>query len=174
MRLVSPVLVREATAEDAAAVGEVHAEAWRQAYRDLFEPDWLTRFVDARRVRWDANLNDPAQAGDTILVAQRDRDVVAFAWSGPHPDNPADAELRAFYAHPTTWGTGVARALLDGVADTVADYRRVRLWAMAGANRARRFYAREGFTETGLIRERDFGDGRPVLELEYARRPATP
>ncbi|WP_424184788.1 GNAT family N-acetyltransferase [Actinokineospora sp. G85] len=170
MRLVSPVLVREATAEDAAAVGEVHAEAWRQAYRDLFEPDWLNRFVDAHRVRW----ADLGPAGDTVLVAQRDRAVVAFAWTGPHPDNPADAELRAFYAHPTTWGSGVARALLDGVADAVADYRRVRLWTMAGANRARRFYTREGFTETGLSREHDFGDGRPVLELEYARRPLTP
>ena len=51
-------------------------------------------------------------------------------------------------------------------------YRRVRLWTLSGANRARRFYARAGFEETGHTRERDFGDGRPVLEVEYLR-PAT-
>ena len=169
--MVPPVLVREATAEDAAAVGEVHAEAWHQAYRDLFEPEWLTRFVAERRVRWSTRMATPEFATDTLLVAERGDSVVAFAWFGPYPDKPADAELRACYAHPSVWGTGVSRALMDGVWDAVADYRRVRLWTLAGANRARRFYAKEGFAETGLFREHDFGDTRPVLQLEYAATP---
>ena len=46
MRVDLPVLVREATATDAVAIGEVHAEAFRVAHRDLFEPAWLHELVE--------------------------------------------------------------------------------------------------------------------------------
>ncbi|OLR89621.1 hypothetical protein BJP25_05780 [Actinokineospora bangkokensis] len=165
------MLVREATADDAAALGRVHAEAWHRAYRDLFEPEWLTRFVAERRGRWHARLADPAFDLAELLVAEQGAAVVAFAWFGPHADNTADAELRAYYAHPDAWGTGVAQTLFDNVREAVADRRRLRLWTLAGAHRARRFYAKEGFARTGLHRDRDFGDARPVREVEYALSP---
>ncbi|WP_175482989.1 GNAT family N-acetyltransferase [Actinokineospora iranica] len=165
----APVLVREATAEDAAAIGEVHAEAWRLAYGDLFENRWLPRFVEERRTKWTAQFAD--LGADSVLVAQRGDGIVAFARFGTHPDNPSDGELRAFYTHPSCWGTGVSETLMHGVWDNCEDIRRMRLWTLAGSTRARRFYLRIGYTETGLIRERDYGDGRPVLEIEFARRP---
>ncbi|MGQ0837963.1 GNAT family N-acetyltransferase [Actinokineospora sp.] len=172
MRVDAPVLVREATLADAAEIGEIHAEAWRLAYRDLFESRWLSQFAESRRAMWPRVMTDPEFAKSTVLVAQRGTRVVAFAGFGRHRDNVNDGELHALYAHPSVWGTGVAQTLLDGVWDSpvTESYRRLRLWTIAGANRARRFYTSAGFTETGLIRERDYGDGRPVLEIEYARR----
>ncbi|WP_018685165.1 GNAT family N-acetyltransferase [Actinokineospora enzanensis] len=172
MRVSAPVLVREATAADAAQIGDVHAESWRVAHRNLFEDRSLAVFAERRRARWMAGLAELAAAGtDTVLLAQRGDRTIAFAWYGPHRVKPHDAELHAFYAHPHVWGTGVAQTLLDEVFTGLGDYRRVRLWTLSGATRARRFYTRAGFTESGLIRERDYGDGRPVLEVEYARRP---
>jgi hypothetical protein len=50
-----------------------------------------------------------------------------------------------------------------------ARYRRIHLWTITGANRARHFYESFGFTQTTKTREQDFGDGRPVLEVEYLR-----
>jgi GNAT superfamily N-acetyltransferase len=89
----------------------------------------------------------------------------------PFRPRPGEGEIYGFYAHPSVWGTGVAGTLMDGTWDALTDagYRRVRLWTLAGANRARRFYTRYGFEESGNRRERDFGDGRPVLEVEYTR-----
>ncbi|MBM7772451.1 RimJ/RimL family protein N-acetyltransferase [Actinokineospora baliensis] len=171
MRVSAPVLVRDAGAADAAAIGEVHAEAWRVSHRDLFESRWLAAFVERRRGAWRDRLA-AQRPDDVVLVAQRGDRVVAFAWYHGHPDNRHDAELCALYAHPTAWGTGVAQALVDDVLLGATAYRRIRLWTLFGATRARRFYTRAGFAETGLIRERDYGDGRPVLEVEYARRPA--
>lgn len=184
MRVDAPVLLREATAADAASIGDVHAEAWRVAYRNLFEPRWLERFVAKRREQWSHRMASPAFAKTTLLVAVRGDQVSAFAYFGPHgrsPEPPAvrppsrpragEAEIYGCYAHPSVWGTGVAGTLLDGAWDVLTDagYRRVRLWTLAGANRARRFYSRFGFVESGHHRERDFGDGRPVLEVEYLR-----
>jgi RimJ/RimL family protein N-acetyltransferase len=178
MRVDTPVLLRDATVSDAASIGSVHADAWRAAYRDLFEARWLELFVEKRRKQWADRMAEPEFGKATILVAVRQDQIRGFAYFGPHGlltdpafEIPGDGEIYGFYAHPAVWGTGVAGALLDGALDTLIDagYRRVRLWTLAGANRARRFYRRAGFEETGATRERDFGDGRPVLELEYLR-----
>lgn len=171
MRVDVPVLLRDATESDAAAIGDVHADAWRTAYRDLFEPQWLARFVAKRKDQWVARMADPEFDQASLLVAVRRDRVCAFAYFGPHRTRRREAEIYGFYAHPSVWGTGVANALMNRTWETLVDsgYRGVRLWTLAGANRARQFYTRAGFTATGTTRERDFGDGRPVLELEYAR-----
>jgi GNAT superfamily N-acetyltransferase len=184
MRVDAPVLLREATMSDAAAIGDVHADAWQAAYRDLFEPHWLDRFVAKRRTQWARRMAAPEFAKATLLVAVRHEQVCAFAYFGPHgiapgpPKTippirvrPGEGEIYGFYAHPSVWGTGVSEALLNGAWDLLVDagHRRVRLWTLSGANRARRFYTRFGFAESGLTHERDYGDGRPVLELEYVR-----
>jgi RimJ/RimL family protein N-acetyltransferase len=168
----APLLVREATTADAAAIGDVHAEAWRVAHRDLVEPEWLRRFVAERRALWTERMAAREFARNTLLLAVRDDRVVAFVYFGPHSDGTPDGEIFDFYAHPSVWSSGVARTLLDSVSEWLRDagFRRVRLWTMAGANRARHFYESVGFAETRRTREHDFGDGRPVLEMEYLRR----
>lgn len=178
MRVDVPVLLRDATVSDAASIGAVHADAWKAAYRDLFEARWLEMFVAKRRDQWMDRMAAPEFVKTTILVAVRGDQVSAFAYFGPHGllgdptmEIEGDGEIYGFYAHPSVWGTGIAGTLLDGAWDTLMEggYPNVRLWTLAGANRARRFYRRHGFRETGATRERDFGDRRPVLELEYLR-----
>lgn len=167
----APLLVREATRDDAAAIGEVHAEAWRVAHRDLFDAQWLHRFVEERRTAWPDIMASRQHARNTLLLAERGDRVVAFTYFGPHPDGLPGAEILDLYAHPRAWGTGVAWTLMDAAWDHVreARFRRVRAWTMSGANRARHFYESFGFTQTHRQREHDFGDGRPVLEVEYLR-----
>jgi GNAT superfamily N-acetyltransferase len=169
MRIDAPTLVREAAIGDATAVGEVHATALLTAYQDLLEQDLLTELAQQRRQLWTSLMGTPEFARTTLLVAERGHRIVAFAHFGPHADSPVDAELYSLYAHPSVWGCGVAGTLLDNAWDLLvaAAYPRVRVWTVGGANRAHRFYTRFGFTETGRRREHDYGDGRPVLQVEY-------
>jgi ribosomal protein S18 acetylase RimI-like enzyme len=172
VRVDAPLLVREATTDDADAIGEVHAEAWRVAHRDLFESHALRQFVAERRDCWTDVMLSQDFARNTVLLAVRDDRVVAFVHFGPHQDGTPDGQIFDLYAHPSVWGRGVAAALMDTAWELLREtgFRRVRLWTMAGANRCRHFYASYGFEETGRTREHDFGDGRPVLEFEYLRR----
>jgi RimJ/RimL family protein N-acetyltransferase len=172
MRVGSPLLVREASVADAEAIGEVHAEAWRAGHRDLFEREWLERLAQRRRTLWASVLGDPRYRRNTMLVVERGHRVAGFVYFGPHREGRPDAEILDCYAHPSVWGHGVAATLMDTACETLRDsgFRRVRLWTMAGANRARHFYTSLGFEETGRRREHDFGDRRPVLEIEYAGR----
>jgi len=170
----APVLVREATPADATGIGEVHAAAWRSAYRDVFEAAWLQRLAAKRRNRWPDLMASDEFEPTTVLVAQRGPRIVAFVHFGPDSDGADDgpaARIHSCYAIPAEWGSGVAATLLDDAVQHIAEagYRLVRLRTLAGANRARRFYAREGFQETGFGREHDFGDGRPVMQVEYER-----
>jgi RimJ/RimL family protein N-acetyltransferase len=167
----APLLVRDATRQDAAAIGDVHAEAWRVAHRDLFDSRWLPRLVEQRRQCWDEIMSSREFARNTLMLAERGDRVVAFTYFGPHRDGMPNGEIFDLYAHPSAWGSGVAWTLMDAAWDLIRDarFRRVRAWTMAGANRARHFYESFGFTQTGSTREHDFGDGRPVLEVEYLR-----
>ena len=48
MRVDTLTLVREARAGDVAAIADVHAEAWRVAYRDLFESSFLAKQLEKK------------------------------------------------------------------------------------------------------------------------------
>lgn len=159
MRVDTLTLVREAHADDRAVIAEVHTEAWRVAYRDLFESSFLAKQLETVRRQWAA-----AKVAGNVLVAERGHRVVAFVHYGP-------GEIYDCYARPTAWGTGVSSTLLNQVLETLAEARArdVRAWTLSGANRARRFYRKLNFRESGRYRERDYGDGRPVMELEYVR-----
>ncbi len=160
MRVDTLTLVREARADDTPAIREVHLEAWRVAYRNLFESGFLTGQLDAVRAR---------DYPGTLLVAERGRRIVAFAHFGTADDGKG--EIYDCYARPTAWGSGAANSLLTHVLETLADtrHRDVRAWTLSGANRARHFYRKAGFRESGRYREHDHGDNRPVMELEYVR-----
>jgi RimJ/RimL family protein N-acetyltransferase len=169
MRVDTLVLVREARADDVPAIAELYAKAWQIAYQNLFEPKFLQRMVERGRRGWTDVLDGPGFAHQQLLVAERGPRIAAFAHLAPTVELDA-VEIKAFYAHPSAWGSGVAHTLIDGVWDALADRAdRVSFWTLSGFNRARRFYLTCGFTETGRTRETDYGDGRPVLEREYAR-----
>jgi ribosomal protein S18 acetylase RimI-like enzyme len=88
-----------------------------------------------------------------IHVAVLGERVIGYAGVGPERDPaapPDTGELYALFVHPDHWGTGAGRALTDAACDDLraAGCRTVQLWVLEANTRARRFYARYGFTET--------------------------
>lgn len=168
--------VRGATKADAAAIGEVHAEAWRVAYANVFTPGALAIAVSHRRNTGDAltaqlvaDCEPQLQDGSKLLVVVTDDRVVGFAHCGSGPGTALAPEIYACYVHPESWGTGAAQVLWTEIQaalppTTVAP--RV-LWTLAGAVRARTFYERRGWVLTGRTRDHDFGVGQVVPLVEY-------
>lgn len=158
------VAVRPAGPEDAAVVGEIHAESWAVAYAPFFEPAFAAGQIADRRTRW----SDRVRAGG-VLLGTVDGRPLAFTWAGPSPTRAGLAELYGCYAHPDGWGTGVAPALVAATLDGLAGFPAVHLWTLRDTAQSRRFYVKCGFAETGAVRDLDFGDGRPLAQLEYER-----
>jgi ribosomal protein S18 acetylase RimI-like enzyme len=174
VRVNVPLLVREATAADADVIGDVHAEAWRAAYRDLLEGAWLDHLVTRQRREWTSRISAGRTRRDTVLVAEREHKVAAFIHFGPHSEGLSEGEIFELSLHPTVGGRGVAPMLLDTAREMLAGagLRQVRVWTLGGTNHVRRCYEALGFEETGRRREHDLGDRRPVLQLEYRRSTA--
>jgi len=162
-------IVREATPDDADSIGEAHAEAWRIGYDELFPRPLLEAAVDVRRRMWVGLVSDPALGG-TLLVAEEAGEVVGFIHFGPASGNDEIGEVYGLYVLPSAWGTGSAQALMDrAVASLAESFTLAVLWTHAEAERARRFYAKSRWTETGDQRQETTWDGLAFPAVEYER-----
>lgn len=160
--------LRPATVADAPAAAALGL-AGMETYRAWAGPGWEPRADGPRRVA------ERLRHG-WGTVAEDGGDVVGFGAFEPAREQPRLGALVPGLAHvwavftaESHWGTGVATELLDAL---VAEMRRrglraARLMTPAGQARARRFYAREGWTEQGP----PYAVSELGLEIVELRRP---
>ncbi len=151
--------VRPPVADDAAALGAMHVQVWREAYAGVMPDDYLAEMdVDASVAKWRRIIADEkgsAAQDDRGTVAKLTRvaehvpsgDVVGFATFAPARDEdpPTPGELWAINVLAAHHGSGVADQLM---AATVGD-RPAYLWVVEDNPRAQAFYRRHGFEADG-------------------------
>lgn len=158
--------VRAAEAADGDVVGEIHAAGWAAAYAPFFTPDFAAANVADRLVRWHKRI---AKHPGEILLASLDGRPLALSWFGASPTRDGLAEVIGFYGHPGGWGSGIAAALMTDTVDRMRanGFTQAHLWTLRDTAQSRRFYTKCGFTESGATRSHDFGDGNPLIQVEY-------
>jgi GNAT superfamily N-acetyltransferase len=150
--------VRAASASDAEAIGEAHAESWLAAYVELFDHEFLVAAAESRRTGWRDLIGRLLMPPHRLLVGELDGRVVAVAHSVPS-DNPAAVEVCGFYAHPAAWGSGIAPALMrKSISDAGTAFDEAILWTFRDASRARHFYEKVGYVATGRERSEEVTD----------------
>ncbi|MGW5875856.1 N-acetyltransferase family protein [Nocardiopsis terrae] len=170
--------IREAHPDDAPAIAGVHVRSWQAAYRGMI-PDYALENLDSGRLAgvWSRRLTgDFIAPGAGVLVAEEDRAVVAFAGFVPGPDpedeNRSVVDLETFYSVPEVWGSGtnrkLARALHEAMAEGAAEQAVLRV--LVANARARRFYERQGWWDTGTVADETILRGTLVLPTALYRR----
>jgi ribosomal protein S18 acetylase RimI-like enzyme len=141
---VSELVVRQATAEDAAAIAGVHIQAWRETYARLVEPGELDALsVDVRAARWGSMLG----SGSAVWVSVLASEVVGFAsLDTSRTDRPRPLELGALYVLAEHHGSGAGQQLLDSAIGNSPAF----LFVAEDNPRATRFYERNGFAFDGV------------------------
>jgi GNAT superfamily N-acetyltransferase len=169
----SPVVVRPATVDDAAALGAVQVDTWQAAYRGII-PDLLLDGLaaDASAEQWAHRLAAPDSEVRLLVATSTDTaEVIGYVGLGACRDaDLADAgEVYALYVRPESWRSGVGRRLLDRATDELAGrYDEAVLWVLARYDPARRFYEACGWAEDGTGRVREV-KGYSVVEVRYRR-----
>jgi ribosomal protein S18 acetylase RimI-like enzyme len=94
---------------------------------------------------------------------------VGVGISGRDPVDPGVGHVSKIYVEPFFWRLGIARSLYESCLVDLRSrgFERASLHVLAGNRRARRWYERLGWTETGRPITQVHGH---VLELEYQRQ----
>jgi len=166
------VTVRLARAEDADEIGRIQVETWRAAYTGLMPDEAVAGFdVESQQRLWRERLGRTSPRGSATFVVEDSGEVVGFASVGASRDEDAEqeAELYAIYLHPSRWGTGIGRALLQRAEESMrsSGFRRALLWVLEGNERAERFYRAAGWEQDG--RKVEEFQGATVTELRYRK-----
>jgi ribosomal protein S18 acetylase RimI-like enzyme len=178
---VSPpeYVVRQADQADADAITVVHEAGWRAGYAHLFSQDVLERAIQKHCSRWARVLANPEFENTTLLVVlEHQQQIIGFAHFGPSGnelssyDLSGRAELYSFYVRPARWGTGAASVLMQQVIELLKrrGEKAVYLYTAAGTPRARRFYEKSGFRETGSTSVYQLLGEVPSADVEYVFR----
>ncbi len=165
--------IRVASADDVAALAQIHVLSWQQAYRGLLPDEYLDSLRWTQRIaRWRELIAGQDPPGSATLVVAEDDEVLGFAHVGPTRDDDnrgkAVGELVSIYLRPDAWGRGLGRGLLG---DAIALLKQAgnltaTLWVLEGNARAIRFYESNGWTPDGARKQATIA-GHPVTEIRY-------
>jgi ribosomal protein S18 acetylase RimI-like enzyme len=142
---MSDVIVRDATTVDSPAVARVHINSWRFAYQGIMPDEVLDSLTIEERIgQWNARIVD----WDVFVAVDGGR-VAGFCELLRRIDQPP--HIRALYIDPGDLRRGLGTLLVDEAAHRLraAGEDEVTLQVVAKNKRAREFYRRSGFIETG-------------------------
>ncbi|QGH70836.1 GNAT family N-acetyltransferase [Pseudactinotalea sp. HY158] len=168
------VTIRFANVEDAERIARVHIAAWRAAYTGIMSDQQLAGLDHELLMRrWHHDLATGFADG-AVLVAQSPQGTICGVASGGSPRDEVESgtlELWMLNCHPSSWGRGVGTMLLAELERQLADRGALDayLWVAARNSRARHFYAREGWCDTGATRLEERFDPA-ITEVRYAKR----
>jgi ribosomal protein S18 acetylase RimI-like enzyme len=166
------VRVREAVADDALAVAQVHVRSWQAGYRGLISQNYLDALCpEDRASRY--TFDRMTLTGPFTLVAVDDDAICGLVTTGKSRDTDLQeaGEIWAIYVDPARWGTGVGRSLMAAATNKLrcTGYGEASLWVLAGNTRARRFYELVGWQLDEADRTDVIGN-TPVYEVRYRRQ----
>ncbi|MHA7264665.1 GNAT family N-acetyltransferase [Arthrobacter sp. TMN-37] len=168
----SHAVIRPPLEQDARSLTEVHAAAWRAAYRGVMTDEFLDGMdLDRMSDGWRRGIATPAE-GTVPLLAEVAGEVVGFVIVGP-PDadaEPGTGQLYALNVHPSWWAQGIGSALFTAAEQKLGDlgYGRAFLWVEKNNHRAIRFYSSRGWLPDGGTLE-DTRFSPPVSESRHSR-----
>jgi len=163
-------LVTPAGPGDALDLARVHVRAWRETYPGMLPQSFLDRMLpEAHAARWVWRL---LHAEEITLAAEGPDGLVGYA-SGDTVSRrgpaAADAEITTLYVLKRAQGEGVGRALMTGLARTLAakDARSLVIWVLRDNLRARGFYEAMGGVVAGERMERVGGWSVPSVGYRW-------
>lgn len=136
---------RRASISDAAAIANVHDEAWHEAYAGMIPAKALRKMVSRRGADW---WQTALSRGVEVLVIEADRQIVGYVTMGKNrvESLDCDCEVYELYLLPVYQGLGFGRRLFQAAKEALAARGREKLvvWTLDDNDRAKNFYRGSG------------------------------
>ena len=135
-----PMVIRQATGDDARQIAEILVEDWKTAYRGIIDSDYLDSMnVEERYQR-------ELQRYRIYTVAAAGKEILGFAWNEMGDGEAEDCEIIALYVRYAMRKNGIGKALFQHSVDTfrAAGRKKMIVWCLRENNEARKFYEKMG------------------------------
>jgi GNAT superfamily N-acetyltransferase len=141
--VVSKLVLRQAVNSDAASIANLHAESWRSAYRGILSNDYLDDDIfTERQAYWQKCLDAPHPERRHVLLAEQDKNVIAFVSVFLDKEPEHGALLHNLHVLPNLKGQGLGRLLMREAAQwtLLQNVNQMHLWTFEANHEARKFY----------------------------------
>ena len=133
--------IRQAKAEDATSVAQVHAMSWNHAYRGLIPHKSLRTMINRRDITWWSRI---IQRSAAILVIDVGGKIVGYATLGRNRTEKlkASGEIYELYVLPEYQGIGLGTKLFNAARSMLKNHGLTSfvVWALEDNSNALRFY----------------------------------
>jgi ribosomal protein S18 acetylase RimI-like enzyme len=169
---MAEIFYRTAERADAAAIAELHVASWRDAYRSIMDPRFLSGPVEEDRLSlWADRLGNPPPNLIVETARGANREVIGFVAAYRNADPDWGSLVDNLHVRPDMRGRKIGEHLLRSMAHTLARQgadRGLHLWVFEENEAGLRFYRRLG----GQVVERDTSrtpaaDGKVVLRVHW-------
>ncbi len=164
--------IRWATPDDADALGKVHIDSWRSAYRGLFLDSVLDKLDYAARAQ--GFRKALTEHSEETYLAEENGEVLGFLTVGDSRDEDVDrqeaGEIWGIYLAPVHWRKGIGHSLCQYAEDLLRSRGRTvaTLWVFKDNQQARRFYEAMGFQPDGASKTLHPA-GAPLEAIRYRK-----
>lgn len=159
IRLISPK-------DNRSEISRVYEESWKYAYRGIIPQAYLDGIPQGH---WaDAAEREGRRS---LILLEEGRIVGTSCVSRSRLEELSDwGEIISLYLLPEYIGKGFGHALLHAAVEELRQmgFRSVFLWVLEENTRARRFYEREEFSESGKMLNDEIG-GKALCEVQYIK-----
>lgn len=150
---IENIIIRKATAEDAAEIANVHINSWREAYRGMLPQVYLDQLPFSFKERMNLWRKISVDKDKALFVAEAPEGIVGFAgYSHPRDESmKAYGELGAIYLLEKYQGKGVGFGLLKVGMQKLREwnYSKAYCWVMKNSPTIK-FYQKTGATLNGV------------------------
>ena len=157
--------IRKAEPRDAAAIADVHHEAWRGAYAGIIPHRALNAMISRRGRDWWANA---IRRAASVLVIEVGGQVAGYATLGRNRARELrqQGEIYELYLRPECQGIGLGSRLFAAAREKLASHglKGVVVWALEDNANALAFYASAG--------GRDIAEGVEIFDQKALRKIA--
>ncbi|TKT82941.1 GNAT family N-acetyltransferase [Aquamicrobium sp. LC103] len=157
--------IRKAEPRDAAAIADVHHEAWQGAYAGIIPHRALTSMISRRGTQWWANA---IRRAATVLVIEIGGVIAGYATLGRNRarELPQQGEIYELYLRPEYQGIGLGTRLFAAAREKLVTHglKGLVVWALEENSNALGFYAGAG--------GRDIAEGVEVFDQKALRKVA--
>jgi tRNA (guanine-N7-)-methyltransferase len=164
----SPLVLRKATAADAALIADIHTRSRATTYRGMLSDAYLDNEMAAESLAlWQSRSDELAASAGNVLIAERDGQPLAFV-RVLAPDDTGGAYLDSVHAMPDRKGGGAGTALLAAAGRWAKERgaTHLHLRVLDGNAASIGFYESRGWQLTDRIK--DIMGGQEITALTYA------